>query len=90
MKYFLIVLCLFICGCRKQNNKAVEAVSVRPVFASQEDFLSQFPTDSKNIKDIGNGWFTFDCVVSGKNRTFLLGRYRTYGSYISGTITELK
>ena len=47
------------------------------------------PTNAKNIKDIGNGWLTFQCEVEGRNRKFLFARYYVNG-WKTGTITELK
>lgn len=44
------------------------------------------PPEAKNIKDLKEGWYTFEMNVEGKNRKFL---YHVSGQRVD-TITELR
>lgn len=57
----LILFIVLICALGCEADK-------KPSFS--ERMSTMLPKDSKNIKEYGNHWFSFDCVVNGKDKTF--------------------
>jgi hypothetical protein len=82
---------LLFAGCNQEVTHVETAVE-------RENRLIQFgvnnlPNESKKVMDLGNGWYTFDLEIDGKNRRFLYHKVwnRTYGEYpvMSESLTEL-
>lgn len=62
MKKFALLAFLFI-GCSQPiNYNDTKVIS---------DFMSRLPPNSKNMKHIGGGWYTFDCELE-KERKFMV------------------
>jgi len=57
---------------------AVGAIIIAFTDSPVSDDPSMLPTDATNIRDLGNGWATFNLPVGNQTLTFLYHRSSTY------------
>lgn len=84
----LVLICILgLVGCKKHpgNFTIHDNVTV----ATEERFIQGLPIGAYDVRDIGNGWHTFECEINGKTKMFMFARYRTAHGYAVGTITEV-
>lgn len=74
---------LLLTGCSPDKERE------RAEFKLLSQMIEDLPPGATNITDIGKKWYTFECQVNNKNRTFLFRIYQTSGHWAVGTITEL-
>lgn len=78
----LLVASVLLLGCDPvQETPAAKDRRIRII-------SSHLPAGAANIRDAGNGWYTFDLETSAKVRSFLF-MYREMGSASTETITEI-
>jgi hypothetical protein len=79
---FIFIMALLLPGCTQPKKDHI------PPINDNGGAAPQLPKNATNIKDMGNGWLTFQCEIEGRKRTFLFARYVVHGGPI-GAITEL-
>lgn len=80
----LLIICLIALSLACNSNVPVKSPCVSE-YSKNEPTL---PSGANNLKEVGNGWITFEVEMVGKKRKFLYARMsNNYGP--SAVITEL-
>jgi hypothetical protein len=96
VRLIALFACVALVGCGKKpegdvnwlHSKVAISESIDPPRHTMEP---QLPSRAFDIKDVGNGWVTFQLHVEGKGIcTFLFTRYRTSYGYGVGVITQVQ
>jgi hypothetical protein len=80
-----IIAVSVIAGCSGCSDDKAKPI---PPINESTNSEPRLPTNATNIKDVGNGWLTFQCEIAGRKRTFLFARYVVHYDP-TGVITEL-
>lgn len=76
-----ILTTILVVGCSSRTAK-VEVKTLEPA--------AELPTNATDVKDLGNGWFTFRLVESKIERKFLAVKVMTSHGFPTISVTELK
>ncbi len=60
-----LLLAALAAGCHSPSGKPASSESAAVI-------AKYLPTDAKNIKDVGNNWYTFEAPIEGWTRTFMI------------------
>lgn len=79
--FALIVSLIFIAGC-DSNIQKQQVPYVKRV-------VKYLPKDAKQVKEIGNGWVTFEITIDGKTHKFIARPSLVSNVSIVTSITEI-
>jgi hypothetical protein len=80
------ILVLGLAGCEGQ---VVKESSSEAEIRLQKFAVDNFPKNVKNVQEYGNGWYTFEMEIEGKNRKMLFHGYRLGYDGQRESLTEL-